>query len=357
MITPMSSKGLRTIGIAYKDYVPDHPSSNEELMPMGLPVFHWARDENEIINNLTLIGVCGIQDPVRPEVAQAIQKCQQAGIVVRMVTGDNVNTARTIAIECGIVEEDAGEGCVLEGWQLEASVKDELGHFSQERFDSIWPRLRVLARSSPQNKYDLVRWIINSSANSRREVVAVTGDGTNDGPALKAADVGFAMGVQGTDIAKEASDIILTDDNFNSIVKAVMWGRNVYDSICKFIQFQLTVNVVAIVCELVGVSFGLRPFNSVQMLWVNLIMDSLASLALATDPPTDDLLKRQPYGRTSSLINKTMRKNIVAQALYQIAVVLTLLFAGIKFEHSRKLKFIFDYSSLLQLKLRDEFNF
>lgn len=123
---------------------------------------------------------------------------------------------------------------------------------SQKKFDEVWPKLRVLARSSPQDKYTLVKGIIDSKLNPTREIVAVTGDGTNDGPALKKADVGFAMGIAGTDVAKEASDIILTDDNFRSIVKAVMWGRNVYDSISKFLQFQLTVNLVAIVVAFVG---------------------------------------------------------------------------------------------------------
>ena len=119
----------------------------------------------------------------------------------------------------------------------------------------MWPRLRVLARSSPQDKFDLVSGIIDSRVGDTRQVVAVTGDGTNDGPALKKADVGFAMGIAGTDVAKEASDIILTDDNFTSIVKAVIWGRNVYDSIAKFLQFQLTVNVVAVVVAFVGACF------------------------------------------------------------------------------------------------------
>ena len=122
----------------------------------------------------------------------------------------------------------------------------------QELIDAVWPKLRVLARSSPTDKYNLVNGIINSELSVSREVVAVTGDGTNDGPALKKADVGFAMGIAGTDVAKEASDIILTDDNFSSIVKAVMWGRNVYDSISKFLQFQLTVNIVAVLVVFVG---------------------------------------------------------------------------------------------------------
>lgn len=162
-----------------------------------------------------------------------------------------VNTARSIATKCGIIRP--GEDfLVLEGKEFNKRIRDSKGEVRQELFDKVWPRLRVLARSSPSDKYILVKHIIESKLNPNREVVAVTGDGTNDGPALKKADVGFAMGIAGTDVAKEASDIILTDDNFSSIVKAVMWGRNVYDSIAKFLQFQLTVNVVAVIVAFVG---------------------------------------------------------------------------------------------------------
>jgi calcium-translocating P-type ATPase len=184
-----------------------------------------------------------------------------------------------------------------------------------------------MARSSPEDKYILVKGIIESEAG--KEIVAVTGDGTNDGPALKKADVGFAMGIQGTEVAKEASDIILTDDNFTSIVKAVMWGRNVYDSISKFIQFQLTVNLVAISIAVIGaLIFRESPLTAIQLLWVNLIMDSFASLALATEQPTPDLLNRKPYGRSKPLVNRTMIRFILGHGFYQLAVLLILCFYG-----------------------------
>ncbi|KAM9592391.1 plasma membrane calcium-transporting ATPase 2 isoform 2-T2 [Trichechus inunguis] len=316
VIEPMACDGLRTICVAYRDF----PSSPEP---------DWD-NENSILNDLTGICVVGIEDPVRPEVPEAIRKCQRAGITVRMVTGDNINTARAIAIKCGIIHPGEDFLC-LEGKEFNRRIRNEKGEIEQERIDKIWPKLRVLARSSPTDKHTLVKGIIDSTHTEQRQVVAVTGDGTNDGPALKKADVGFAMGIAGTDVAKEASDIILTDDNFSSIVKAVMWGRNVYDSISKFLQFQLTVNVVAVIVAFTGACITQdSPLKAVQMLWVNLIMDTFASLALATEPPTETLLLRKPYGRNKPLISRTMMKNILGHAVYQLTLIFTLLFVGEK---------------------------
>ncbi|CAL4064879.1 unnamed protein product [Meganyctiphanes norvegica] len=324
VIEPMACNGLRTISIAYKDFVPGKAEINQ-VHYEGEP--NWE-DEDTIVSNLTCLCIVGIEDPVRPEVPDAIKKCQRAGITVRMVTGDNINTARSIAGKCGIFKPE--DNClIMEGKEFNRRIRDSNGKIQQHLIDKVWPHLRVLARSSPTDKYNLVKGIIESTVNPNREVVAVTGDGTNDGPALKMADVGFAMGIAGTDVAKEASDIILTDDNFTSIVKAVMWGRNVYDSIAKFLQFQLTVNVVAVIVAFVGAcAISDSPLKAVQMLWVNLIMDTLASLALATEPPTPDLLHRKPYGRTKALISRTMMKNILGQAIYMISVIFILLFYG-----------------------------
>ncbi|KAM4588156.1 plasma membrane calcium-transporting ATPase 2 isoform 2-T6 [Odontesthes bonariensis] len=314
VIEPMACDGLRTICVGYRDF-PGNPEPN------------WD-DENNILNDLTAICVVGIEDPVRPEVPDAIRKCQRAGITVRMVTGDNINTARAIAIKCGIIHPGEDFLCI-DGKEFNRRIRNEKGEVEQERIDKVWPKLRVLARSSPTDKHTLVKGIIDSTVLDQRQVVAVTGDGTNDGPALKKADVGFAMGIAGTDVAKEASDIILTDDNFSSIVKAVMWGRNVYDSISKFLQFQLTVNVVAVIVAFTGACITQdSPLKAVQMLWVNLIMDTFASLALATEPPTESLLKRKPYGRNKPLISSTMTKNILGHGVYQLIIIFTLLFAG-----------------------------
>ncbi|XP_016521772.1 plasma membrane calcium-transporting ATPase 1 isoform X2 [Poecilia formosa] len=317
VIEPMASEGLRTICLAYRDF----PTSE------GQP--DWD-NETDILTGLTCICVVGIEDPVRPEVPDAIKKCQRAGITVRMVTGDNINTARAIASKCGILHPGDDFLC-LDGKEFNRRIRNERGEIEQERIDKIWPKLRVLARSSPTDKHTLVKGIIDSTIAEQRQVVAVTGDGTNDGPALKKADVGFAMGIAGTDVAKEASDIILTDDNFSSIVKAVMWGRNVYDSISKFLQFQLTVNVVAVIVAFTGACITQdSPLKAVQMLWVNLIMDTFASLALATEPPTEALLLRKPYGRNKPLISRTMMKNILGHAVYQLTTIFTLLFVGEK---------------------------
>ncbi|KAM9429502.1 plasma membrane calcium-transporting ATPase 3-like isoform 3-T5 [Salvelinus alpinus] len=316
VIEPMACDGLRTICVAYKDL----PASPEP---------DWE-DEAGIVSDLICITVVGIEDPVRPEVPDAIKKCQRAGITVRMVTGDNINTARAIAAKCGIIQPGDDFLCI-DGKEFNRRIRNEKGEVEQERIDKVWPKLRVLARSSPTDKHTLVKGIIDSTVLEQRQVVAVTGDGTNDGPALKKADVGFAMGIAGTDVAKEASDIILTDDNFSSIVKAVMWGRNVYDSISKFLQFQLTVNVVAVIVAFTGACITQdSPLKAVQMLWVNLIMDTFASLALATEPPTESLLLRKPYGRNNPLISRTMMKNILGHAIYQLTIIFTLLFAGEK---------------------------
>ncbi|XP_045068255.1 plasma membrane calcium-transporting ATPase 2-like isoform X2 [Coregonus clupeaformis] len=314
VIEPMACDGLRTICVAYRDF----PADPEPL---------WD-NENDILNELTAVCVVGIEDPVRPEVPDAIIRCQRAGITVRMVTGDNINTARAIAIKCGIIHPGEDFLCI-DGKEFNRRIRNEKGEVEQELMDKVWPKLRVLARSSPTDKHTLVKGIIDSCLTDQRQVVAVTGDGTNDGPALKKADVGFAMGIAGTDVAKEASDIILTDDNFSSIVKAVMWGRNVYDSISKFLQFQLTVNVVAVIVAFTGACITQdSPLKAVQMLWVNLIMDTFASLALATEPPTEALLMRKPYGRNKPLISSTMTKNILGHGIYQLVIIFSLLFVG-----------------------------
>lgn len=264
---------------------------------------------------LCLMAIAGIKDPCRDGVRAAVDKCQKAGVKVRMVTGDNVYTAKAIAAECGILTIG---GLVVEGKEFRTWDEAKLN-------SSDLDNLVVMARSSPLDKLKLVKALKN-----RGDVVAVTGDGTNDAPALKESDIGLSMGIAGTEVAKESSDIIILDDNFTSVVKVLRWGRSVYANIQKFIQFQLTVNVVALAINFVAaVSSGEVPLTAVQLLWVNLIMDTLGALALATEAPTDDLMDRKPVGRTEPLITNVMWRNIFGQATYQIAVLLLLTYRGI----------------------------
>jgi len=293
-IDSMAEKGLRTLTFAYRDV--DHADYEE------------APEEQ-----MTLIAILGIMDPIRPGVPDAVHSCQRAGIVVRMVTGDNVKTAKKISEDCGIYF--AG-GTVLEGPEFQKMTDEEL--------DAVLPSLQVLARAQPLDKLRLVERL-----QAIGNVVAVTGDGTNDAPALKLSDVGLAMGIMGTEVAKSAADIIILDDNFVSIVRSVLWGRNVYDNIRKFIQFQLTVNAVALIVAFTGaITQRGTPLNAVQLLWVNLIMDTFAALALGTEKPTEILLNRRPYGRESPLISPIMWRNIIGQSIYQIIVLFIVLYAG-----------------------------
>ncbi|MCJ1469368.1 plasma membrane calcium [Pseudocyphellaria aurata] len=309
-INHFASNSLRTIAMLYKDF-PQWPPAGAETLE-GDPSMAVFED---VCQKMTFLCLVGIQDPLREGVAQAVQKCQDAGVVVRMVTGDNVATASAIATQCGIKTPD---GLVMEG--------PKFRELSDEKMDELLPRLQVLARSSPDDKRILV-----SRLKHLGETVAVTGDGTNDGPALKIADVGFSMGIAGTEVAKEASAIILLDDNFSSIVSAIMWGRSVNDAVAKFLQFQITVNITAVILAFVSAvssSDSQSVLSAVQLLWVNLIMDTFAALALATDAPTEKILDRKPTPKRAALITTNMWKMILGQAVYQLVVTFTLYFAG-----------------------------
>jgi Ca2+-transporting ATPase len=306
-IETYASRSLRTIGIVYQDF--------EQWPPV-----HAEIEDDEVVfasllRGLVFLGVVGIQDPVRPGVPEAVRKAQHAGVTVRMVTGDNLTTAKAIATECGIYTEG---GVVMEG--------PTFRKLSEQKMNEIIPKLQVLARSSPEDKRILV-----TRLKALHETVAVTGDGTNDAPALKAADVGFSMGISGTEVAKEASAIVLMDDNFTSIVTALKWGRAVNDAVQKFLQFQITVNITAVLLAFITAlaSETMTPvLKAVQLLWVNLIMDTFAALALATDAPTEKILDRQPQGKKSPLITINMWKMITGQAIFQLVVTLILYFAG-----------------------------
>eukprot|EP00892_Ulva_mutabilis_P012339 jgi/Ulvmu1/9478/UM052_0047.1 len=199
----------------------------------------------------------------------------------------------------------------------------------QDAFNRLWPRLHVLAQCSPQDKFTIIQGCqAYRLPGDRRDIVAMTGDGTNDAPALRRSDVGFAM-LSGTSIARQAADILLMDNNFSSIVSSVKWGRNVYASILKFLQFQLTINIAAVAMAVGGVlTTGESPLSPVQMLWINMIMDSLASVALATEAPSDAMLRLRPFSSATPLLTPSCVKHICGQAVYQLAVMTAILWDG-----------------------------
>ncbi|GME57287.1 ATPase P-type K/Mg/Cd/Cu/Zn/Na/Ca/Na/H-transporter [Neofusicoccum parvum] len=310
LIETYASRSLRTIGFLYRDFEQWPPKEARALEDDASQA-----NFDDVFKNMTFLGLVGIQDPLRDGVREAVQDCKKAGVFVRMVTGDNVMTAKAIAEDCGILVPG---GLVMEGPKFRTLKKREM--------DQVIPKLCVLARSSPEDKRILVKRLKELG-----ETVAVTGDGTNDAPALKTADIGFSMGIAGTEVAKEASAIILMDDNFSSIVKALLWGRAVNDAVKKFLQFQLTVNITAVLLTFVSAvasSDQTSVLTAVQLLWVNLIMDTFAALALATDPPTLSLLDRKPDPKSAPLITITMWKMIIGQAIYQLVVTFILFFGG-----------------------------
>ncbi|KAK7329119.1 hypothetical protein VNO77_23265 [Canavalia gladiata] len=343
-IEDMAADSLRCVAIAYRLYEKEKIPANEELLA------HWSLPEDDLV----LLAIVGLKDPCRPGVKDAVQLCQKAGVKVKMVTGDNVKTAKAIAVECGILGSfaDATEPNIIEGKRFRA--------LSDAQRDEIAETISVMGRSSPNDKLLLVQ-----ALRRKGHVVAVTGDGTNDAPALHEADIGLAMGIQGTEVAKESSDIIILDDNFASVVKVVRWGRSVYANIQKFIQFQLTVNVAALVINVVAaVSSGDVPLNAVQLLWVNLIMDTLGALALATEPPTDHLMDRSPVGRREPLITNIMWRNLLIQAMYQVSVLLVLNFRGRSIlglshdnnNHAVKVKNTLIFNAFVLCQIFNEFN-
>ena len=297
-VIEMANEALRTMLIAFADldgYQRDAA---------------WD-DPDNVERDLTMIGIAGIIDPLRPEVPHAIQMCREAGVMVRMVTGDYINTAKAIARQCGILTDD---GAALSGMEFSSMSKLELLE--------MLPKLQVIARSSPRDKYRLVGLLMEAG-----EIVGVTGDGSNDAPAMKRSNVGMAMGKCGTELAKMASDIVILDDNFASIVVALKWGRCTYDNIRGYLTFQLTVNFVAMIVAFAGsAAFKESPLKATQLLWTNLIVGAIGALALATSRPKDSLLKRPPYGESDPLISLIMIRNIVAHMCYELTVCFLIMF-------------------------------
>ncbi|PON87165.1 P-type ATPase [Trema orientale] len=332
IIQNMAAKSLRCIAFAHKKALEgENGQAHKKLVETGL----------------TLLGLVGLKDPCRPGVRIAVDTCTAAGVRIKMITGDNVHTARATALDCGILkpDEDVESEAVVEGVQFR--------NFSPEERREKVERIRVMARSSPFDKLLMVQCL-----KQKGHVVAVTGDGTNDAPALKEADIGLSMGIQGTEVAKESSDIVILDDNFTSVVTVLRWGRCVCNNIQRLIQFQLTVNVSALIINSVAfMSSGKVPLTAVKLLWVNLIMDTLGAFALATEQPTNELMEKPPVGRKEPLITRIMWRNVIAHALFQVTILLTIQFKGTSiFGVDEKVNDTIIFSTTVLFQVFNEFN-
>jgi len=331
IVKNMAAKSLRCIAFAYKEMGEE---SGQVL------------DPNLEENGLTLLGLVGMKDPCRPGARTSVESCRAAGVNVKMITGDNVNTARAIAIECGILNPDGDldNEAVLEGVQFR-------NYSPEERMDKM-RKIRVMARSSPSDRLLMVQCLKQNG----HAVAVLTGD---DAPALKEADIGLSMGVQGTEVAKQSSDVVILDDDFTSVVAVLKWGRCMYTNIQKFIQFQLTmfVVVVLVINYAAAVFFGKAPLTPVQLLWVDLITTTLGAIALATEKPTNDLMEKAPVGRSEPLITRIMWRNLTAQALYQITILLVLQFKGRSiFGVDEKVNSILIFNTFSLCQVFNEFN-
>lgn len=326
-LTAYQNQAMRTLGFAYEIIDPDRTE----------PIF---ADGKLYHPQLTYLGIAAISDPVRPDVPEAVAQCMQAGIAVKIVTGDTPGTAREIGRQIGIWTEKDNDRNIITGPDFEA-LSDE------EALERVLD-LKIMCRARPTDKQRLVQLLQQKGA-----VVAVTGDGTNDAPALKAAQVGLSMG-DGTSVAKEASDITILDNSFGSITRAVMWGRSLYRNIQKFLLFQLTINVAACLIVLIGSLIGTEsPLTITQMLWVNLIMDTFAAGALASLPPNERVMQDQPRRsgpQGDFIISRPMAYRIFGIGLLFVLILMGLLFhfhaqAGLS---AHDLSWFFSFFVLLQ---------
>ena len=296
-LTGYQQKAMRTLGFAYKEL------AEEEIA---------IKDNFLSVTGLTFAGIVAISDPVRDDVPAAVKACTSAGIQIKIVTGDTPATAREIGRQIGLWTENDGPENEITGPELAALSDDELLARAQ--------KLKIISRARPMDKSRLVK-----ALQEKDEVVAVTGDGTNDAPALKSAHVGLSMG-DGTSVAKEASDITILDNSFASITRAVMWGRSLYKNIQKFLLFQLTINVAACLIVLLGSLLGTEsPLTITQMLWVNLIMDTFAAGALASLPPNERVMKDKPRKSSDFIITRAMAYNIFGVGFLFVVILIGLL--------------------------------
>lgn len=265
-------------------------------------------EQDEVEQGLIYDGFVVISDPLSSDVYESIRNCRSAGIEVKMLTGDNIRTARAIANELHMLDDDH---IAVEAADIEKLTDEEL--------KEALKKIQVIARSTPLVKMRVVK-LLKEQGN----VVAVTGDGINDAPAIKHADVGIAMGIAGTDVTKEASDMVLLDDSFSTIIKAVQWGRGIYENFKRFIQFQLTVNVSSVVVVICSILAGFSaPFTALELLWINIIMDGPPALTLGLEPIRPDLLKHKPTRRNENIISKKMLLRIFVNGIF-ISVIFML---------------------------------
>ena len=315
-LTDYQNRAMRTLGFAYQVL-------NDSDIAIA--------DGKVVAENLTFMGIVAIADPVRKDVPAAVQKCMVAGINVKIVTGDTSGTAKEIGRQIGLWTKKDNDSAIITGAEFEKLSDDEL--------DKKVLGLKIIARARPMDKKRLVE-----SLQRNNQVVAVTGDGTNDAPALKAAHVGLSMG-DGTSVAKEASDITIIDNSFSSICRAVMWGRSLYQNIQRFLLFQLTVNVAACFIVLVGAFMGTEsPLTVTQMLWVNLIMDTFGAMALASLPPSQSVMKDKPRDRKAFILTKPMMKDILGVGGFFFLLLVVFLYI---FQHTE----ITQMTDLLHCKL------
>lgn len=306
-IAKLQGKSMRILGFGFR-----YLNNVEALKEAAATSYEILGNDEVSDESLVFSGFVAIKDPLRPDVKGAIDKALKAGVTTKMLTGDNINTARAIGEELGMLH---GKMRAVEATYIDTLTDEEL----REEIKTI----AIVARSKPDTKLRVV-----NALQADGEVVGVTGDGINDAPALTKADVGIAMGISGTEVSKNAADIILTDDNFATIINGIKWGRGVYENFQRFIQFQLTVNIIAFLVAILSQIFKFEmPFTTIQLLWVNIIMDGPPALALGLEPIRDKVFDRKPVNRNASIITKSMITTIILNACY----VSTILFMQMKF--------------------------
>lgn len=332
------SLGYRTFAYAYKDINSDY----WESLQANYSNFVNEEDRTVVETDLIFVAGFGLEDSLRPKVYDSISMLKMSNVTVRMISGDNLQTATRAAVKAGIIQEkdrNNDEVCttgehlmeLLEGSPIKTIINDKEvfsypAEMKERILSDIQSKIRVLARCTPEHKFAFIVALQTVGFS-----VAVTADGLNDVAALKQADVGFCMGMGGCEVAKDASDIIFLDDNFNSVFKATLWGRNILDNIRKFIQFQLPINIVCVfIVFLGGATLGNSPFSVIQLLWLNLIMDTLAAISLATEPPSrnpEDWAQAKKRSKDEKIILPYMWRNILVQVAYQLLILIIMLYS------------------------------